>query len=145
MSAPSTRAVSLALVALLASACVGTPAPLGPREPVAYDPSDRVDYTASECGAQVLIFLPLWTNDRLPRAMALIEERAGDRYIASVRVRERRTYLVFGEIMCTDVIAATFGRPQVAEPESSADAGGTQPSSSHCSSLAPLCATGAEP
>jgi hypothetical protein len=47
--------------------------------------------------------------------MALIEERAGDRYIASVRLRERWTYLVFGEILCTDIVAATFGRPKDGE------------------------------
>ena len=98
--------------AALFAGCAGTSAPLGPREPVAYDPNDRVDYAATECGAQVLIFFPLFTNDRVARAMSLIEARAGDRYIADVRLRERWTYLVFGEIHCTDVIAATYGRPK---------------------------------
>ena len=122
MSARLATALSILSLAWLACACAGTPAQLGPREPVAYDADDRIDYAVTECGAQVLIFLPLWTNDRLPRAMALIEERAGDRYVASVRVRERWTYLVFGEILCTDVVAATFGRLDVPEPSPAADA-----------------------
>lgn len=91
------------------AACAGTPAALGPREPVAFDPDDRIDYAATECGAQVLILLPVLTNDRVARAMALIEERAAGRYVANVRLRERWIYLVFGEIYCTDVVAATYG------------------------------------
>jgi hypothetical protein len=107
---------ALGLAALLAG-CTGTSASLGPREPVVYDAKDRVDYAATECGAQVLIFFPFFTNDRVARAMTLIVQRAGDRYIADVRLRERWTYLVFGEIYCTDVIAATYGRPKEAGAE----------------------------
>jgi hypothetical protein len=93
------------------------------REPATFDASDRVDYSVTECGAQVLIFLPVMTNDRLGRAMELIEKRAGDRYIANVRVRERWTYLVFGEILCTDVVAATYGPQKPAEPPPLTDMG----------------------
>jgi hypothetical protein len=103
------RALALALGAGALLGCAGTPAALGPREPVAFDPDDRVDYAATECGAQVLILLPVLTNDRVARAMALIEEKAAGRYIAHVRLRERWIYLVFGEIYCTDVVAATYG------------------------------------
>lgn len=102
---------AFAALALALAACSGTPAALGPREPVAFDPDDRIDYSATECGAQVLILLPVLTNDRVTRAMALIEEKAAGRYIANVRLRERWIYLVFGEIYCTDVIAATYGPP----------------------------------
>jgi hypothetical protein len=98
-------------VALAGAACAGTPAPLGAHEPALYDANDRVDYSVTECGAQVLIFLPVMTNDRVARAMELIEQRAPGRYIANVRLRERWTWLVFGEILCTDVVAATYGRP----------------------------------
>ena len=117
---PFASAFALAAISL---ACAGTPASLGPREPAAYDANDRIDYSATECGAQVLIFLPLMTNDRVARAMALIEQRAGDRYIANVRLRERWTYLVFGEILCTDVVAATYGPPKTGEPPPATDTG----------------------
>jgi hypothetical protein len=103
------RAPALLLCACALLGCAGTPAALGPREPIAFDPNDRIDYAATECGAQVLILLPVLTNDRVARAMALIEERAAGRYIANVRLRERWIYLVFGEIYCTDVVAATYG------------------------------------
>jgi len=110
---------------LLVCACAGTPAELGPAEPVELDLNDRVDYTATECGAQVLILLPAFTNDRLPRALAEIRERAQGRYIANVRLRERWLWLVFGELLCTDVIAATYGPPPPptppADPELPAD------------------------
>ena len=102
------RALALACACALLG-CAGTPAALGPREPVAFDPNDRVDYAATECGAQVLILFPVFTNDRVPRALAQIEALAPGRYIANVRLRERWLWLVFGEIYCTDVVAATYG------------------------------------
>ena len=104
------RAVASALLIAALAACAGDPVSLGPREPVAYDARDRIDYSVTECGAQVMILLPVMTNNRVGRAMALIEERAGDRYIANVRLRERWTWLVFGEFYCTDIVAATYGR-----------------------------------
>ncbi|MEX2207698.1 MAG: hypothetical protein WEF50_15845 [Myxococcota bacterium] len=119
----ASRLAAACSLALLSLACAGTPAPLGPREPAAFDANDRVDYSATECGAQVLIFLPVMTNDRVARAMALIEQRAGDRYIANVRLRERWTYLVFGEILCTDVVAATYGPLKTGAPPRATDTG----------------------
>ncbi len=104
------RLATASLTACLLVACAGTPTYLGPREHAAYDPDDRVDYVVTECGAQVLLFIPIFTNNKVGRAMNLIEDRAAERYIADVRVRERWLYLVFGSIYCTDVMAATFGR-----------------------------------
>ena len=99
-----------AALALLSLSCASNAVPVGAPEPVAYDPSDRVDYSVTECGAQVLLLIPFFSNGRLERAMDLIRERAGDRYLADVRIRERWTFLVFGTIYCTDVVAATYGR-----------------------------------
>jgi hypothetical protein len=42
--------------------------------------------------------------------MRAIRERAGDRYIADVRIRERWMYLVFGTIQCSEFVAATYAR-----------------------------------
>ena len=123
MNAVQTRAIAVVLLAAVSSACAGTRASLGPLEPAVYDANDRVDYSVTECGAQMLIFLPVMSNDRVPRGMALIAERAGDRYIANVRLRERWTYVVFGEILCTDIVAATFGRPKDGEPPPLTDTG----------------------
>ena len=104
------RLAATSLTACLLMACAGRPAYLGPRETAAYDPEDRIDYVITECGAQVLLFIPFFTNNKVERAMNLIEARAADRYIADVRVRERWMYLVFGTVYCTDVMAATYGR-----------------------------------
>ncbi len=104
------RTLAALLVGSLVVGCAGDPAYLGPREGVAYDPHDRVDYTVTECGAQLLLFVPFFNNNRAGRAFRAIEERAGDRYIADVRIRERWMYLVFGNIQCTEMIAATFGK-----------------------------------
>ncbi|MBW2714407.1 MAG: META domain-containing protein [Deltaproteobacteria bacterium] len=93
--------------------CAGTPVPFGSLEPVAYDESDPVDIMATECGAQVLLFFPFFNNGRAARAFASIQEKAGDRYIADVRMREQWTYLVFGIVQCTDMVARTY--PRLAE------------------------------
>ena len=58
----------------------------------------------------LLLFIPFFSNGRLERAMDLIRARGGNRYLADVRIRERWTFLVFGTIYCTDVLAATYGR-----------------------------------
>ena len=108
MSIRKLRNLTVALC--LVAGCTGRPAYLGPRDTGHYDPNDRIDYAVTECGAQVLLFIPFFNNNKVERAMDLIRVRATDRYIANVRVRERWMYLVFGSIYCTDVIAATFGR-----------------------------------
>lgn len=123
MSPARMHVAAVALLALMSFACAGTPTALGPVEPATFDVSDRIDYSVTECGAQVLLFLPLMTNDRVGRAMELIEKRAGDRYVANVRIRERWTYLVFGEILCTDVVAATYGAQKPVEAPPLTDTG----------------------
>ena len=126
--------VSLSLAACLGMACTGRPAYLGPREPGQYDPNDRVDYSITECGAQVLLFIPFFNNNKVERAMELIEARADGRYIANVRVRERWTYLVFGSVYCTDIVAATFGRPS-AQNASPIEKYASKPSSPQAKSM----------
>lgn len=98
----------LALLLPLLFACAGKPLQLGSREHVAYDASDPVDIAVTECGAQVLLFLPFFNNNRAARAYKAIEEKAGDRYIANVRMREQWAYLVFGIVQCTDMVARTY-------------------------------------
>ncbi len=88
-------------------ACAGRPVYLGPAEDV-YDPEERVDYSVTECGAQLLLFVPFFSNDRMGRALRAIRSRVGDRYLADIRIRERWMYLVFGTLHCTEVIAATY-------------------------------------
>ena len=105
---PRIRLLAGAFAACLALSCAGTPTYLGPREDVAYASEDRIDYTVTECGAQLLLFIPFFNNDRTARALRAIEERAGDRYVTDIRIRERWMYLVLGIIYCTEMIAATF-------------------------------------
>ncbi len=109
-----TRLTVLATLLSFLFGCAGTPVQFGPLEPVAYDESDPVDIMTTECGAQVLLFFPFFNNGRAARAYSSIQEKAGDRYIANVRMREQWTYLVFGIVQCTDMVARTY--PKLAEP-----------------------------
>ena len=90
------------------SACAGPAVQFGPLNRVSCDKSSPLDITATECGAQVLLFLPFFNNGRYERAVKKIKKSAKGRYIANVRVRERWLYLVFGIIQCTDVVALTY-------------------------------------
>jgi hypothetical protein len=46
---PARRSLALLACAGALAGCAGTPAALGPREPLAFDPDDRIDYAATEC------------------------------------------------------------------------------------------------
>ncbi len=102
------RRTILAILLPLLFACAGAPVQFGPSERVPYDASDPLDIMATECGAQVLLFFPVFNNNRAARAYKAIQEKAGDRYIANVRMREQWTYLVFGIVQCTDMVARTY-------------------------------------
>jgi len=103
------RALATAWAVLWLAGCAGNPVFLGPQGATHWDPEDRVDYTVTECGAQVLLFVPFFSNGRLDRAMTQILAAARDRHVTDVRVRERWLYLVFGAVYCTEVIASTYG------------------------------------
>ena len=90
------------------SACAGPAVQFGPLKRVSCDENSPLDITATECGAQVLLFLPFFNNGRYERAVKKIKKSAKGRYISNVRVRERWLYLVFGIIQCTDVVVLTY-------------------------------------
>jgi hypothetical protein len=112
-----TRLTIFAILLPFLFACAGTPVQLGPSERVPYDASDPLDIMATECGAQVLLFLPFFNNGRAARAYKSIQEKAGDRYIANVRMREQWAYLVFGIVQCTDMVARTYPKLSVEADE----------------------------
>ena len=90
------------------SGCAGPAVQFGPLKRVSCDENSPLDIIATECGAQILLFLPFFNNGRYERAVKKIKKSAKGRYIANVRVRERWLYLVFGTIHCTDVVALTY-------------------------------------
>ena len=101
------------------SACAGPAVQFGPLKRVSCDENSPLDITATECGAQILLFLPFFNNNRYERAVKKIKKSANGRYIANVRVRERWLYLVFGTIYCTDVVALTYPTLNAADNQTS--------------------------
>ena len=97
---------------LLASGCSGVPVDLGSRVGQAAPTGPSRDIQASNCGFQLLLFIPINVNNRLQRAYAKLEEQAHGDYITDVRVQERWTYGFVGTGYCTELKAkaiATHG------------------------------------
>lgn len=102
----------VSVMALLA-ACSGAPAQLG--STTAQRPSD-VDFSkgrpisAKGCGFQLLLFIPIKTNDRMQRANeALIDQAHGD-FISDVKITESWKYGFVGTSYCTELSATAFPR-----------------------------------
>ncbi len=102
------RLFVLVICLTILSACAGPAVQFGPLKRINCDENSPLDITATECGAQILLFFPFFNNGRYERAVKKIKKSAKGRYIANVRVRERWLYLVFGTIHCTDVVALTY-------------------------------------
>jgi hypothetical protein len=76
--------------------------------------------SASACGFQLLLFIPIMTNGRAERAFEALRESAGENsYIADVNVRERWTYAFVGTVYCTDLQATAYPKKALAPSQPS--------------------------
>jgi hypothetical protein len=87
------------------SACAGPAVQFGPLKRVSCDENSPLDITATECGAQILLFFPFFNNGRYERAVKKIKKSAKGRYIANVRVRERWYWWGLAFRRCTRISA----------------------------------------
>ena len=97
-----------ALLALVLVACEGVPVRLGSEGPTPAG-SDR-QLSAQACGFQLLLFIPIVTNNRLERAYRQIRQQALGDYITDVRVTEQWTYALVGTVYCTIVEARVISK-----------------------------------
>lgn len=101
-----TATVSLACLAiLLLSACAGTAVRLGSPsdQPVPKGPSREISATA--CGFQLLLLIPIAVNSRQTRAYQVLAAQAGTDYITDVEVQEEWGYRFVGTEYCTTLRA----------------------------------------
>ena len=100
----------LSLMAVV-TGCVGSPMIINtiPDQPVDYARGRTVLATA--CGFQLLLIIPIMTNERAERALQKLRREAGEyNYIADVKVRERWFYGLVGTMYCTELEGMAFPR-----------------------------------
>ncbi len=108
--------IGAVFAAAVLAGCMGTALtiPTLTDQPVDYSKGRTVE--ASGCGFQLLLFIPIMTNNRAERAFEALRDEAGnDSYIADVKVRERWTYAFVGTVYCTDLQATAY--PKKAAPQ----------------------------
>lgn len=89
--------------------CVGSPMIVNtiPDQPVDYTQGRTV--SASACGFQLLLLIPIMTNSRAERAFQRLRQEAGESdYIADLKVRERWFYGFVGTVYCTELEGTAF-------------------------------------
>ena len=105
MKIRSIRLTTIAAAALLAG-CAGTPVQLGTRTSVPMPTSGVArPISAEACGFQLLLLIPINTNDRLATAYRSLVAQAGNDYITDVEVQESWGYRLVGTSYCTAIKA----------------------------------------
>lgn len=107
------RPLATIAATLLLVGCAGDPVQLGTRTSVP-TPTAGVarPISAQACGFQLLLFIPINTNDRMATAYKSLEAQAGGDYITDVRIQESWGYRLVGTSYCTTLTAkAIKNRP----------------------------------
>lgn len=100
--------VVVTLAAVL-GACVGPPMRVTTLTDVEIDYSRGRTVLATACGFQLLLLIPIMTNERAERAYQKLRREAGEsNYIADVRVRERWYYGLVGTAYCTELEGTAY-------------------------------------
>jgi len=94
----------------LLSACNSVPVQFGPQGDEKYDVTKPRTVSAEACGFQLLLLIPIRTNSRAARAVAVLRQQAGEDYVADIKVREEWTYAFAGTLYCTYIEATAYPR-----------------------------------
>lgn len=93
------------MIANLLAGCAGAPVPLGTHITDAAPIGTTKPITASACGFQLLLFIPIGVNDRLERAYGSLQAQAAGAIITDVEVKESWSYGFVGTSYCTTLQA----------------------------------------
>lgn len=99
------RGVVSSIVVTSLVACTGTPARLGSPSLTPNAKGVAREISASSCGFQLLLFIPIAVNGRLAQATRDLNAEAAGDYITNVRVQESWFYGLVGTGYCTTLKA----------------------------------------
>lgn len=88
--------------------CAGRLVSMGPIDGQNFDATKGRSISASACGFQLFLLIPIRTNSRHERAyQGLVAQARGD-YIADIKVQETWTWAFVGTVYCTKLEATAF-------------------------------------
>lgn len=94
-----------ATILTLLVGCAGKPVQLGSRVTGAVPTGESRVISATACGFQLFLFIPIGVNGRLEAAYSMLEAKAGSDFITDVEVQERWAYGFVGTSYCTELRA----------------------------------------
>jgi len=121
----STRLGMMIALFIATASCVGQTVKFDGLAEQKYDITKPKDVTASACGFQLLLLIPINTNSRAHRAYDNLIREAGPSYVVrDVKVQETWYYAAVGTVYCTEfeaiaypkIIASTGSESQGSEP-----------------------------
>jgi hypothetical protein len=104
-----TRLFAAIITFAVLAGCVSAPITIrnAAQQPVNVDQGRKL--SASGCGFQLLMFIPIGVNGRAERAFESIKEMADkNTVLADVKIRERWNYAFIGTVYCTDIQAVAY-------------------------------------
>ncbi len=98
--------VAAAIAGVLLAACAGSPVTFPPEQK--FDRSRGTPISATACGFQLLLFIPINVNNRQARAYRALTESAPYAYITDIKVQESWNYGFVGTQYCTTLEATAY-------------------------------------
>jgi len=96
------------MAGVMLSACSGVPVQLGSTTDEKYDLTRPRELSVNACGFQLLLLIPINTNNRAERAYRALKRQAGGDYIADIKITEEWTYAFVGTLYCTTIEATAY-------------------------------------
>jgi hypothetical protein len=92
--------------------CAGVPVNFNSMPEQPHDATKGRTITASACGFQLLLVIPISINDRAKRAYSELVGASGGDYMTDIKVNETWTYAFVGTVYCTEMQAMAY--PKIA-------------------------------
>jgi len=107
---------AIVAAALLAAACTEDPVHIGPAAGTLPPRGVPREISASTCGFQFLLLIPIQTLGRYDRAYHDLLEKAGEDYVTDVQIAEDWWYIGVGNLYCTRMRARAIRADANAPP-----------------------------
>jgi hypothetical protein len=100
----------IAMLCMAVAGCTGTPVMFKSMMEQNYDATKGRTITASACGFQLLLWIPININNRQQQAYEELMRQATNEYVTDIKVQEKWTYAFVGTVYCTVLEATAYPR-----------------------------------
>jgi hypothetical protein len=105
------RLLKMAMIAglcIVLASCANAPVSFKSVADQKYDATRGRAVSGSACGFQLLLLIPIMTNNRAELAYMSLMHQAGTDYVTDVKVRESWYYAFIGTVYCTELQAMAY-------------------------------------